>query len=694
MCFLLFSYQPESFIGTKIAEIVLANHPQANPTNAKDTVLFSQQELNFEKGKPILCVTYTNHALDQFLTGLIDAGITNVIRVGSTRRVTELSQKEEYLKTRTLQEVLKLCGGRQRHYYEHRGALEKAFEQLQDSVEKLWRARSATLEWGDLTDHLQIHYVDIYTAFVKYDVGNETDPEGFKLVHHRKRRRHFFDEWKAGENMNERIHMIQMEMLRGNVAKQQQESQDTDESSVIRPLEELLKVQDIWETYPEERKTLLECWSKEIYDVEESEILSSWRSFSKSHDVIKQLKDSHTLNVLRTAAVIGMTTTQAAKNQRLLKSLGPAVILVEECGEVLEGHILSSLSQSAEQLIMIGDHRQLRPKIESYFLSCEARSGHSLDISLFERLVNSGYPISVLKTQRRMRPCISDLIRSTIYPGLRDHPSTSFEAVKGVKQNIFFVNHQHTEDGTATDVSSAHATKLEQKKSHSNMFEAQFCVKLANYFVQLGYKNGQVSILTPYVRQLLLIRDAAKKSMTVRYTERDLDILRDSELDSANESGPMIRAEYCSTKDMIRISSIDSFQGEESEIVIISLVRTGGNMGFVKSPNRANVLLSRARKGLYIVGNADTFESSEGMWRNVLEMMRSNGQVGDALELRCIRHPDVVTKVSSADDFALVGDGGCNKMCSFRMECGYVAKMCHSIIIQFEYNLSTTAANQ
>jgi superfamily I DNA and/or RNA helicase len=59
-----------------------------------------------------------------------------------------------------------------------------------------------------------------------------------------------------------------------------------------------------------------------------------------------------------------MTTTGAAKYKDLLAgSVRPGVVLVEEAGELLEAHVLTSLGTEARHLIMIGDHKQLRPKV-------------------------------------------------------------------------------------------------------------------------------------------------------------------------------------------------------------------------------------------------------------------------------------------------------------------------------------------
>ena len=75
---------------------------------------------------------------------------------------------------------------------------------------------------------------------------------------------------------------------------------------------------------------------------------------------LRELDDSESLEVLRSAAVVGMTTTGAAKYQSLVRRLGCRIIVMEEAAEVLEAHVLASLGDSAEQLLLIGDHQQLR----------------------------------------------------------------------------------------------------------------------------------------------------------------------------------------------------------------------------------------------------------------------------------------------------------------------------------------------
>lgn len=69
-----------------------------------------------------------------------------------------------------------------------------------------------------------------------------------------------------------------------------------------------------------------------------------------------------------------------------------------------------------------------------------------MNVSLFERLVKNGMDCPVLNVQHRMRPEISCLISPLIYPDLENHESVRhFESIKGIKKNVFFVNHKEFE---------------------------------------------------------------------------------------------------------------------------------------------------------------------------------------------------------------------------------------------------------
>ena len=118
-------------------------------------------------------------------------------------------------------------------------------------------------------------------------------------------------------------------------------------------------------------------------------------------------------HVLSEARLIGATTSGAAKFHDLIEYASADVVIVEEAGEILEAHVLTSLTASTKQLILIGDHLQLRPKVECHDLTVVANKGYSLDKSMFERLViDNNMPLETLSgflcgsvPQRAARTC-------------------------------------------------------------------------------------------------------------------------------------------------------------------------------------------------------------------------------------------------------------------------------------------------
>lgn len=93
-------------------------------------------------------------------------------------------------------------------------------------------------------------------------------------------------------------------------------------------------------------------------------------------------------------------------------------MIVEEAAEILEGQLVAVIPSSVQHLIMIGDHKQLKPVV--YFQRLKKR--HHLDLSMFERLVNCNLPYIQLGYQSRMRDEFVDLIRDLkIYSELKTH---------------------------------------------------------------------------------------------------------------------------------------------------------------------------------------------------------------------------------------------------------------------------------
>ncbi len=349
------------------------------------------------------------------------------------------------------------------------------------------------------------------------------------------------------------------------------------------------------------------------------------------NDELRLEEDFH---VLKNARVIGMTTTRAARYRRVLQRPGirPKIVLVEEAAEVLEAHIITSLTKDCQHLILIGDHQQLRPSPEVYKLAKQ----YKLDVSLFERMVKVGIQCERLSVQHRMRPEIAALMNH-IYEDLENHESVEkYEDIKGMKKNMFFVNHSHLENS------------CDDSHSHVNEHEATFLVALCRYLLQQGYAANQISLLTTYTGQMFAIRECLQ--------ERN-----NEELSS------------------VRLTTVDNFQGEENDIILLSLVRSNETekVGFIKVVNRACVALSRAKKGFYCIGNFELLSKRSDIWSKVLADLEESC-IGSALPLVCQIHGDEMTAETAEDFISKAPDGGCQRPCEVRLDCGHTCKrLCH-----------------
>jgi hypothetical protein len=337
---------------------------------------------------------------------------------------------------------------------------------------------------------------------------------------------------------------------------------------------------------------------------------------------------------LERADVIGMTTTGAARYQKILHLIKPQIVIVEEAAEVLESHIVSALNAGTHHLILIGDHKQLRPKPNEYELAKQ----YNLEVSLFERLIRNGLPHATLLIQHRMRPQIANLLCPFIYKELFNHSSVmNYENVKGFDKNMFFFHHTNPE------------TEIEHLLSHSNEYEAKFVVEMCRHLLKQGYAPKQITILTAYTGQLLKIRDIMPK--------HDFE--------------------------GVNVVNIDNFQGEENDIIILSLVRNNniGKVGFLKEENRVCVALSRAKIGFYCFGNFDMLQKSVPIWHVILSFAKENECIGQSIKLHCHNHPDFKVSIQNPEDFVNnFPAGGCNTPCYFRLDCGHTCRnTCHLI---------------
>ncbi|KAF8950159.1 hypothetical protein BGZ52_003486, partial [Haplosporangium bisporale] len=394
--------------------------------------------------------------------------------------------------------------------------------------------------------------------------------------------------------------------------------------------------------------------------------------------------------LLRQCSVVGMTTNGVTKSQELIKTLMPKIIIYEEASEIMDAHILSMLSPSTQHLILIGDHKQLSPRINKYNLSSNTPTGnnYNLDITLFERIATSttsSLLMSELKTQRRMRPSISELIRWPLYPDLIDGDDVHhYPSVRGMAENLFFMNHHHAED-----VSNKNGVQ-----SYSNAFEVSMVNAFVKYLVKNGYgEPGEIAIITPYLAQLSKLRTAFKGNFKLVINELDQGQLEQYDLEEENEGqncgdvqdGATIWIDNGLHQKQIALSTIENIKGVEANIVIISLARnksenypsSSGKIDPLESPSYTNVLLSRAQHGMFIIGNTDLMENeTNNLWLSVISDLRIHDRIGPGFPLKCQSHPEQLRIVECAKTFRNgAPNGGCTLKCSRGMPCGHAISM-------------------
>ncbi len=190
---------------------------------------------------------------------------------------------------------------------------------------------------------------------------------------------------------------------------------------------------EIWLLPKNNRLKLARDWEEEhIRSPLQESLAESLRLYKEADEELRSLRRARDIEQLRGVRVIGCTTTGASINRALLDEVAPEIVIVEEAAEILEAHVLTCVGEACERLIMIGDHKQLRPKIDQHRLSVESGLGYDLNRSLFERLAIGGFPVSALGTQHRMRPELSAIVRAMTYPELKARSSracrTRFEA--------------------------------------------------------------------------------------------------------------------------------------------------------------------------------------------------------------------------------------------------------------------------
>ncbi|KPI35054.1 NFX1-type zinc finger-containing protein 1 [Cyphellophora attinorum] len=531
----------KSFCGVVLIKVLLANKKQG-------------------KLGPIICVCYTNHALDQLLEHLVADGVKQIVRIGG-------QSKSEALQEVNLRKVamsMPYTASERKNYAISASHLEDLFKQIKPLLAKV----SSEPTFDDVKEYLSVHSIDHHRQLLGL-----FQPEGEN------------EEWKVVD-YDKRSPLERF--LHPKVAPP--------ESNQLRNISELHGI-PLADLAPSERQRLFDDWCQGIVETHKRSLKVMLEDYERAQAASRKIGDEQSLRCLDQANIIGLTTSGLARRIHLMRRLKSKVLICEEAGEVLEAHLITALVPRIEHCILIGDHEQLRPQIQNYDLQAANPMGrqYSLDMSLFERLISPPtvdaprLPHTTLQIQRRMHPQISELIRTTLYPHLEDHPSVHvLPPVPGIAQRLFWLDHQE------------HEENKDHTRSFANLYEVEMVAAMVSHLVrQCQYGKDDIAVLTPYLGQLRLLKHRLRSMFEIVVDERDqADLVKHGIEDNDSPEGTVVsRTNLLST---VRLATVDNFQGEEAKVVVVSLVRSNAEKkcGFLRTTNRANVLLSRAQHGM------------------------------------------------------------------------------------------------
>ncbi|MGN6395576.1 MAG: AAA domain-containing protein [Mucilaginibacter sp.] len=289
--------------------------------------------------------------------------------------------------------------------------------------------------------------------------------------------------------------------------------------------------------------------------------------FDEAHKIMREADKTEqfiTDDLVAKAQVI--TATLIGANHYTVRDVKFNTVIIDEAGQALEPACWIPILK-AQKLIMAGDHLQLPPTIKS---NEAARRG--LNQTLLEKCV-ALYPeaVTLLDEQYRMNETIMGFSSKEFYDGrLKAHTSVANQLLFPGDLAFTFIDTA----GCGFD------EKLEGTSS-VNPEEAAFLVKHLTQLADklIGNIFPAVAVISPYKEQIRILQELVAESETLK-----------------------------SFGNKISVNTIDSFQGQERDVVYISMVRsnTGGDIGFLSDIRRMNVAITRAKKKLVMIGDSST----------------------------------------------------------------------------------------
>ncbi|CAJ1397165.1 unnamed protein product [Effrenium voratum] len=261
------------------------------------------------------------------------------------------------------------------------------------------------------------------------------------------------------------------------------------------------------------------------------------------------------------------------------------ISILDEAAATAETYMPLILRMGVENLVLLGDHKQLNPLVLATAGDWEIKD-KQVDRSFMERAMQSGCKLHALHTQYRMPDILCKLVSQLFYGGRLSTDFSVQMAGMGLGENKVLqwltVNSRELEVGT----------------SRVNFGEVAAVVSLLQTSRALKNPRENVMIITLYKPQAALLSETLQKFLPER-------------LDSGN----------------VKVVTVDAAQGSEAPHIVLSTVRSNNeyNIGFASNPRRLCVAISRAQKTLTVVGNADVFWQSRPNWCRVVDYFWRNG---------------------------------------------------------------------
>jgi superfamily I DNA and/or RNA helicase len=297
--------------------------------------------------------------------------------------------------------------------------------------------------------------------------------------------------------------------------------------------------------------------------------------FDAAHQLIKEVDKTEQFiaeDLISKAQII--TATLVGANHYTIRDLKFHTVIIDEAGQALEPACWIPISK-AQKVIFAGDHLQLPPTIKS-----QQAAKDGLSTTLLEKCTTL-YPEAVvlLEEQYRMNEAIMGFSSKEFYDNrLNAHESVASRILFPGDVPLSFV-----------DTAGCGYDEKQEGTSTANPEEAAFLFKHLHKLVGelTGYYPAEnfptIAVISPYKEQIRILNQ----------------LLQDS-------------PELMVYADKIAVNTIDSFQGQERDVVYISLTRsnTEGEIGFLNDIRRMNVAMTRARKKLVVIGDSSTLASS------------------------------------------------------------------------------------